>query len=201
MYEIFETLLKEKGLKAADVCRATGIKSPVFSEWKKGKSTPKQDKMIKIAKFLGVSVEYLMTGKESEVDYLYNDENSDLLIEITTKLKNDKDFAERVARYMRLSDEGKYDLFKQYFNENSKKDWNEERQSGAFILKHIAYALNKLDYMNEEDTRTWYNEESKDYHISIEDFGKLVQNQCFYVDKTYFIKEWWESQDDVTLIT
>ena len=75
----------------------------------------------------------------------------------------------------RLSDEGKYDLFKQYFNENSKKDWNEERQSGAFILKHIAYALNKLDYMNEEDTRTWYNEESKDYHISIEDFGKLVQ--------------------------
>ena len=66
MYEIFETLLREKGLKAADVCRATGIKSPVFSEWKKGKSTPKQDKMIKIAKFLGVSVEYLMTGEETE---------------------------------------------------------------------------------------------------------------------------------------
>lgn len=78
----------------------------------------------------------------------------------------------------RLSDEGKYDLFKQYFNESSKKDWNEERQSGAFILKHIAYALNKLDYMSEEDTRTWYNEESKDYHISIEDFGKLVQKYC-----------------------
>lgn len=66
MYEIFEALLKEKGLKSADVCRATGIKSPVFSEWKKGKSTPKQDKMIKIAKFLGVSVEYLMTGEETE---------------------------------------------------------------------------------------------------------------------------------------
>lgn len=78
----------------------------------------------------------------------------------------------------RLSDEGKYDLFKQYFNESSNKKWESERQSGAFILKHIAYALNKLDYMSEEDTRTWYNEESKDYHISIEDFGKIVQKYC-----------------------
>ena len=33
--------------------------------------------------------------------------NSNLLIEITMKLKSDKAFAERMARYMRLSDEGK----------------------------------------------------------------------------------------------
>lgn len=66
MYEIFAALLEAKGLKAADVCRATGIKSPVFSEWKKGKSKPNTDKMLKIATFLEVSVEYLMTGKEAE---------------------------------------------------------------------------------------------------------------------------------------
>lgn len=64
MYEIFAQLLTQKGLKAADVCRATGIKSPVFSEWKKGKSKPNTEKMLKIANFLGVSIEYLMTGKE-----------------------------------------------------------------------------------------------------------------------------------------
>ena len=64
MYEIFAQLLLQKGLKAADVCRATGIKSPVFSEWKKGKSKPNTEKMLKIANFLGVSIEYLMTGKE-----------------------------------------------------------------------------------------------------------------------------------------
>lgn len=68
MYEIFAKLLSEKGLKAADVTRATGIKSPVFSEWKKGKSKPNVEKMIKIANFLGVSVEYLMTGKETETE-------------------------------------------------------------------------------------------------------------------------------------
>lgn len=68
MYEIFEKLLKEKGLKAADVTRATGIKSPVFSEWKKGKSRPNTEKLIKIADFLGVTVEYLMTGEEPDID-------------------------------------------------------------------------------------------------------------------------------------
>jgi len=59
MYEIFAKLLAKKGLKAADVTRATGIKSPVFSEWKKGKSKPNTEKLIKIANFLDVSVEYL----------------------------------------------------------------------------------------------------------------------------------------------
>lgn len=35
----------------------------------------------------------------------------------------------------------------------------------------------------------------------IQDFEKLRLNNAFYVDKTMFIKEWWESLDDVTLIT
>ena len=106
MYEIFERLLQEKGLKAADVSRATGIKSPVFSEWKKGKSKPNTEKMIKIAKFLDVSVEYLMTGKEPNAG-LYSDDNADLLIEITHKIKNDSAFADRLARYMSLLSENK----------------------------------------------------------------------------------------------
>lgn len=37
--------------------------------------------------------------------------------------------------------------------------------------------------------------------IGIQDFAKIITNQCFYVDKTDFIREWWESKDDVTLIT
>lgn len=37
--------------------------------------------------------------------------------------------------------------------------------------------------------------------IGIQDFGKIIENGCFYIDKTCFIKEWWESQDEVTLIT
>lgn len=37
--------------------------------------------------------------------------------------------------------------------------------------------------------------------IGIQDFGKIVENNYFYIDKTHFIKEWWERGDAVTLIT
>lgn len=37
--------------------------------------------------------------------------------------------------------------------------------------------------------------------IGIQEFGKLIENDCFYIDKTHFIKEWWDSKDEVTLIT
>ena len=36
--------------------------------------------------------------------------------------------------------------------------------------------------------------------IGIQDFEKMIEQDCFYIDKTAFIKEWWESNDDVTLI-
>ena len=37
--------------------------------------------------------------------------------------------------------------------------------------------------------------------IGIQQFDKVIEKNCFYVDKTDFIREWWESDDDVTLIT
>ncbi len=37
--------------------------------------------------------------------------------------------------------------------------------------------------------------------IGKQDFEKIITEDCFYVDKTGFIKEWWESRDEVTLIT
>lgn len=37
--------------------------------------------------------------------------------------------------------------------------------------------------------------------IGIQDFEKIITSNNFYVDKTMFIKEWWEGNDDVTLIT
>ena len=37
--------------------------------------------------------------------------------------------------------------------------------------------------------------------IGIQDFETVITKDCFYVDKTHFIREWWESEDSVTLIT
>ena len=79
MYEIYQRLLDEKGLKNADVARATGISNMTLSDWKRGKSVPKADKMKKIAKYLNVSVDYLMTGKDMEFTVKMADTDSQLI--------------------------------------------------------------------------------------------------------------------------
>ena len=37
--------------------------------------------------------------------------------------------------------------------------------------------------------------------IGIQDFSTIIENNYFYIDKTAFLKEWWDSGDSVTLIT
>ena len=37
--------------------------------------------------------------------------------------------------------------------------------------------------------------------IGRQDFEKIRINNNFYIDKTSFIRDWWESEDEVTLIT
>lgn len=66
MYEIFEKLCKERVYTASRVSRETGIATSTLTSWKKGIYAPKKDKMEKIANLFGVSVEYLMTGKDTE---------------------------------------------------------------------------------------------------------------------------------------
>ena len=83
MYEIYCKLRDDRGLKDADVVKATGITKSTFSDWKSGRSKPKQDKLQKIADFLSVSVDYLMTGEEKESErYYLNDETAQVAQEI-----------------------------------------------------------------------------------------------------------------------
>lgn len=78
MYSIFEKLLQKHGVSAYRVSKDLGIAQSVLSSWKNGISTPKQDKMQKIADYFNVSVDYLMTGKEREdkKKYYLNDETA-----------------------------------------------------------------------------------------------------------------------------
>lgn len=66
MWEIFEKLCKERGVTPYRVGEATGIKTSSLSAWKNGRYKFKMDKLMKIAEFFDVSVEYLMTGEERE---------------------------------------------------------------------------------------------------------------------------------------
>lgn len=60
MYSRYERLLLKKGVTSYRVSKATGISQTVFSEWKRGKSIPKVDKIRKIADYFGVSVGYFL---------------------------------------------------------------------------------------------------------------------------------------------
>lgn len=106
MYEIYQRLLDEKGLKNADVSRGTGVSNMTLSDWKRGVSTPKYENMEKIANFLGVTVEYLKTGKESRlseinanIDYmmLTDDDSRNIVIEYQ---KFDDAHKEMLKKYM-----------------------------------------------------------------------------------------------------
>ena len=81
MYEVYCKLRDLRGVKDADVVRATGITKSTFSDWKSGRSEPKKEKLQKIADFFDVSLEYLMTGEEQNGYYL-NEETAKLAQEM-----------------------------------------------------------------------------------------------------------------------
>lgn len=68
MYSVFEILCRKKGVTPSAVALACGFAPSVVSRWKSGASTPKADKMQKIADYFGVSLQFLMTGEgEAEI--------------------------------------------------------------------------------------------------------------------------------------
>lgn len=60
MYAKYVKLRDAKGVSDANVSNATGIPRSTFTDWKSGRSNPKLEKLLKIAKFFEVSVEDLM---------------------------------------------------------------------------------------------------------------------------------------------
>jgi len=73
---------KETKISQAEIARATGISTAAVSKWFSGENTPKAGSLKIIADLLGVSVEWLLTGKESRTNHLSNikvwDEGSEL---------------------------------------------------------------------------------------------------------------------------
>lgn len=113
MYEVLERLMKEKGLKASDVAKATGIPSSVFTDWRKGRYTPKADKLYILAKFFGVPMEVFFEPTYEKI----KDDFQDALAEekakaftenkadLVMKLVSDKDLYILIERIINSSDE------------------------------------------------------------------------------------------------
>ena len=70
MYERYCALRDSRKLKDSDVADALGITKSTFTGWKQGTLRPNTDKLYKIAKYFGTTVEYLVSGIEAD----YKDE-------------------------------------------------------------------------------------------------------------------------------
>ena len=80
----------------------------------------------------------------------------------------------------RLNEEGKYEEFKQKFEENYGDAWTDSRQDFDFIQDDIVDTLVDMDFMSEAAARNWCEKAAEPYKISIEDFAKRVK---VYIDR------------------
>ena len=60
VYEKFAELLDKTNKTAYQVSKDTGIAQSVISDWKRGRSNPKIDKLKILADYFGVSIEYFI---------------------------------------------------------------------------------------------------------------------------------------------
>ncbi len=63
MYEVFEKLLQKHNVTPYRVAKEAGVTQTALSNWKQGKSVPNTKTLQKIADYFGVSIDYIMTGK------------------------------------------------------------------------------------------------------------------------------------------
>ena len=74
MYEYFQRLLDKYNVTAYKVAKETGVTTSTLTNWKKGKYTPKPEKLQKIADYFGVPLSYLLSGKMDEETRTPNNE-------------------------------------------------------------------------------------------------------------------------------
>lgn len=60
MYEKFYELLSKTNKTSYQVSKETGIPQSVLSDWKRGRCSPKVDKLKILADYFGVTIEYFL---------------------------------------------------------------------------------------------------------------------------------------------
>jgi len=59
-------IIKKKRLTISQISKETGLPTSSLSEWLQGRQPTLSEPVLKLARYLGVSLEYLITGKNIE---------------------------------------------------------------------------------------------------------------------------------------
>lgn len=68
--KVLKELMEDRGITSKSVCDSTGIPKSTFSEWTNGRVPKLDGSIVKLAKFFGVTVEYLILGEIAENEIL-----------------------------------------------------------------------------------------------------------------------------------
>ena len=111
-------LCKERGKTAKDVCDMLEIRTSTMSTWRTRGNNPPAEYLERIADFLGVTIHYLVTGKEMPAQR-YTTAEQDELLELFDMLPERKryEFIGELKGYIKAASETtKYaDTEKRYF--------------------------------------------------------------------------------------
>lgn len=77
-----------------------------------------------------------------------------------------------------LDGEGRFEEFKEKFEQIAGAPWEKKRQAFAVIQDKVVKTLVEMDFMSEEAARNWCKNAKGNYDLSIEKFVSLVQEYC-----------------------
>lgn len=98
-YARFLNELQKKSITPYKVSKDTGIATATLSDWKKGISMPKKDKIDVISNYLGVNSDYIIYGSERNL----SDEDAVL----DARISEDLELKEAIKKYYTLDDRKK----------------------------------------------------------------------------------------------
>ena len=106
IYERIFELLGSKRSRQLDLAKAIGVSAQTVSSWKTRGSDPSAKLISSIADFLGVSTDYLLTGKESQTKKIEVIPDPELkrMIDILTGIMNDPDPRRRTWATIQFED-------------------------------------------------------------------------------------------------
>lgn len=107
MYKEFADLCEKRNVTPYRVAKECGFSNVTLSDWKNKGSTPRADKLIAIAHYLGTTVEYLVTGETSDIPSVVLSSDEEKLLEDYRALN--RTGKEKAAEYISdLKDNDKY---------------------------------------------------------------------------------------------
>lgn len=93
-----------RGVKAIDLCNATGIPKSAMSYYLSGRNEAKTDRIYKIAKHLDISEAWLI-GYDVPMERNEQQKKNDALVDIIVRLRSDESFSDVVRTLNGLTSE------------------------------------------------------------------------------------------------